>query len=77
VIPNAAIHRVNGKIGVWRIMKGDLHFTPIKLGVSDLNGSVQVCEGLKNGDQVVIYSEKMLTSHSRIHVVDHITGVSK
>lgn len=58
-------------------MEGDLRFIPIKLGVSDLNGYVQVREGLKNGDQVVNYSEKMLTAHSRIHEVERILGVSR
>ncbi|EHO2021698.1 TPA: efflux transporter periplasmic adaptor subunit, partial [Escherichia coli] len=56
---------------------GDLHFSPVKLGTSDLNGYVQVREGLKNGDQVVTYSEKALTARSRIHVVEHIPGVSR
>ncbi|TAM04445.1 MAG: efflux RND transporter periplasmic adaptor subunit [Pusillimonas sp.] len=75
VIPNAAVHREGGKIGVWQIVHGDLRFSPVKLGASDLNGYVQVREGLKNGDQVVVYSEKALTAHSRIHVVDHLPGV--
>lgn len=75
VIPNAAIQHQQGKVGVWQIVQGDLRFSPVKLGVADLNGRVQVQEGLKNGDQVVVYSEKALTTHSRIHVVDHIPGV--
>ncbi len=61
----------------WQIVDGDLHFSPVKLGTSDLNGYVQVREGLKNGDQVVTYSEKALTARSRIHVVEHIPGVSR
>ena len=77
LIPNAAVRRDGGKVGVWRIVDGGLHFSPTKLGASDLNGYVQVREGLKNGDQVVIYSEKALTAHSRIHVVDRIPGVSR
>jgi HlyD family secretion protein len=75
VIPNAAVQREGSKIGVWQIVQADLRFSPVKLGASDLNGYVQVREGLKNGDQVVVYSEKALTAHSRIHVVDHIPGV--
>ena len=77
LIPNAAVQREGNKIGVWQIVDGDLHFSPVKLGASDLNGYVQVREGLKNGDQVVTYSEKALTARSRIHVVDHIPGVSR
>lgn len=77
VIPNATIHRKDGKIGVWKIVDGHLRFSPVKLGASDLEGLVQVKEGLVNGDEIIIYSEKALTSHSRINVVDHIPGVSQ
>ena len=77
LIPNAAVQRMGDKIGVWQVVDGDLHFSPVKLGASDLNGYVQVREGLKNRDQVVTYSEKALTPRSRIHVVDHIPGVSR
>lgn len=77
LIPNAAVKREGDKVGVWQIVDGDLHFSPVKLGASDLNGYVQVREGLKNGDQIVTYSEKALTARSRIHVVDHIPGVSR
>ena len=77
LIPNAAVQRQGDKVGVWQIVDGDLSFSPIKLGASDLNGYVQVLDGLKNGDQVVTYSEKTLSARSRIHVVDRIPGVSK
>jgi HlyD family secretion protein len=78
VIPNAAVQREGDKVGVWQIVDGDLHFSPVKLGTaSDLDGYVQVREGLKNGDQVVTYSEKALTARSRIHVVDHIPESSR
>lgn len=75
-LQNAAVQRQGDKVGVWQIVDGDLRFSPVKLGVSDLNGYVQVLDGLKNGDQVVTYSEKALTAHSRIHVVNRIAGVS-
>lgn len=77
VVSNAAIHRNGDSVGVWTIADGDLHFTPVKLGAADLDGYVQVREGLKDGDQVVTYSEKALTESSRFHVVDRIPGVSK
>jgi RND family efflux transporter MFP subunit len=73
-ISNAAIRRDGDNTGVWKIVDGDLVFTPVKLGAYDLEGSVQVKQGLKTGDQVVIYSEKALTSRSRIYLVDNIPG---
>lgn len=77
VIPNAAIHRENGQVGVWQARDGDLHFTPVKLGVADLDGQVQIRDGLKNGDRVVVYSEKALTARSRIQMVEHIPGAAR
>ena len=76
IVPNAAIHHINGKLGVWQVTNGDLHFTPVSLGIADLEGRVQIREGLQIGDQVVAYSENTLNAHSRIHIVDHIPGVT-
>lgn len=78
VIPNAAVQRQGNQIGVWKIgADGRLRFAPVKLGRADLDGHVQVTEGLGNDDRIVVYSEKALNPHSRIHVVDSIPGVSK
>ncbi len=76
VIPNAAVQRIHGKLGVWQVTNNDLHFTPITLGTTDLDGNVQVCKGLKVDDRIVVYSAKILSAHSRIHVVDHLKGVN-
>lgn len=77
-IINAAIQRDgNNNVGVWQLIDDELRMTPVSLGVSDLDGYVQVREGLKEGDRIVLYSEKALTSNSRIHVVAHIPGVSR
>ncbi len=73
VLPNAAVQRVDGKTGVWQWAQGALQFTPVTLGVTDLEGQVQVLKGLSAGDQVVLYSEKTLTARSRIHVVERVT----
>lgn len=74
VIPNSAIHRLGGATGVWTLTDGRLRFAPVRLGVTDLDGNVQVTEGIAPGDRVVVYSEKTLTSHSRIRVVKRMPG---
>ena len=74
VIPNAAIRRIDGRIGAWLITDGRLEFRPIRLGVADLDGNVQVQEGLRPGERIVLFSEKALAARSRIHVVDHLAG---
>lgn len=75
VIPNAAVKHIDGKLGVWRVIDGDLRYTAVTLGNADLDGQVQVKEGLNVGDQVVVYSENALHAHSPIRVVEHIQGV--
>lgn len=76
-VANAALRRLGEQTGVWKLVDGDLQFVPVKLGASDLNGRVQVREGVAVGDQVVTYSEKTLTAKSRIKVVDHIAGAPR
>ena len=76
VIPNAAIRRIDGRLGVWRVEGRKLRYTPVSLGISDLEGRVQVRKGLKVGDRIALYSENALNKHKRIHVVDHIPGVT-
>lgn len=75
IIPDAAIQRNGERMGVWQVTDGSLHFAPVSLGRADLEGNVQVREGLKAGDQVVVYSANSLQARSRIRVVDHIPGV--
>ena len=71
-IPNAAVHRQNGQTGVWRIQGNNPVFTPVQLGAADLDGHVQVHDGLKEGDQLVVYSEKPLNPRHRLQVVEQI-----
>lgn len=68
VLPNAAIHRVDGVLGVWLLEHGDLRFMPIETGASDLDGQLQVTRGLRGGETVVLYSEHPLTAASRVKV---------
>lgn len=76
VIPNAAIRTVDGQRGVWKLMNEHVVFAPITLGRSDLDGHVQITKGLASGDRVVLYSDKMLSTRSRIHIVDRLPGVA-
>jgi hypothetical protein len=72
VIPNAAVRREGGKVGVWQLVDGELRFSPVVLGASDLDGFVQVREGLADGDQVVTLQRKGADGRSRVKVVEHI-----
>ena len=74
VVPNASVQRVDGRLGVWVVEEGQLLFTPVTLGASDLDGHVQILAGLAGGERVVVYSKKALHPTSRIKVVDRILG---
>lgn len=77
VVPNASVQRIDGRLGVWLIEESNLRFAPVKVGATDLDGRVQVLDGLKAGERVVVYSQRALGSRSRIDVVDQIPGVTK
>ncbi len=75
VVLNAAVKRLNGESGVWLVEKDDtLRFVPVEAGVADLSGRVQILRGLEPGSRVVLYSQKKLTAHSRIAVVDQLAA---
>ncbi|MFP5504913.1 MAG: efflux RND transporter periplasmic adaptor subunit [Gammaproteobacteria bacterium] len=73
-VPNAALQRHGGALGVWRVVDGALQFTPIRTGAADLDGRVQVREGLAAGERVVAYSATALNARSRIRIVDRLAG---
>ncbi len=52
VVPKIALRREGTQDGVYRVVKNTLRWTPVKLGVSNIN-SVQIVSGLQAGDQVV------------------------
>ena len=76
VVPNASVQRVDRVFGVWIVESERLRFAPVKTGVTDLDGRVQIVEGLKGGERVVVYSHKVLKSGSRIKIVERVTGKS-
>lgn len=73
VLPNAALHRLDNRTGVWRVSKAGVEFVAVKPGATDLDGRVQILEGLQNGDRVVLYSAKSLTRKSRIKLVEKLS----
>lgn len=76
VVPNASVQRVDGRIGVWVVEDDSLRFMPVKLGATDLDGRVQILDGLSGGERVVAYSQKALVANSRIKIVDQVMGKS-
>ncbi|MCW8856212.1 MAG: efflux RND transporter periplasmic adaptor subunit [Kangiella sp.] len=77
VIPNAALKRIDGVLGVWKIVDGDLEYAPVSIGATDLDGLVEIKSGISLGDSVVLHSEKGLAPNSRIKVVESLIGGDK
>ena len=76
VVPNASVKRVDGQLGVWLLNDAELIFAPIQKGASDLDGRVQILDGLESGDRVVVYSQRSLSARTRVKVVESLPGVS-
>jgi HlyD family secretion protein len=82
LVPNASIQRrvapsagqAREQATVWLLDGNALRLAPVRLGPSGLDGRVQVLDGLKAGDRIVVYSEKALAAGARIQVVDRLTA---
>jgi len=76
IISNASIRYRGSQAGVWRQADGQLRFAPVKIGAEGLDGQVQVLDGLRAGDVIVVYSARDLKDDSRIKVVPSLAGAS-
>lgn len=70
VVPNASVHRVDGRLGVWVVEGSRLHFAEVRTGMADRDGNLQILGGLKAGARVVVYSKSVLHAGSRISILD-------
>jgi len=77
LIPNAALHRRGAQLGVWRHVDGKLLFVGVRTGAEGADGLVQVTEGLRAGDVIVVHSERELSTASRIKVVTALVETAR
>ena len=71
VVPNASVHRVDGRLGVWIIEGSGLRFAEVRTGMADRDGNLQILRGLQAGARVVVYSKSALHAGSRISILNH------
>lgn len=76
-IPNAALRRVDGQQGVWRLEGEGIRFVPVRTGVHTLDGLVEVIDGLVSGDQVIVHSERDLKARDRVSVEATLAGIAR
>jgi len=70
ILPQASVRQFQGRMGVWKLTLNQLKFVEVKLGLFSPDGWVQVLQGMKLGDEVVVYSEKFITPEMRFKVVE-------
>ena len=74
LIPNAALRQRGAEKGGWLRDDEQLRFVPVKTGAEGLDGKVQIVDGLKAGDEIIVYSERDLQGDDRIKVVSSLVG---
>jgi len=73
-IPNASVRYRGPQPGAWRLSNGALEFVPLVLGAEGTDGRIQVREGLRADDTIVVYSERDLSDGSRYQIVTSLRG---
>lgn len=68
-LPNAALRTFGGQVGVWLYRGDSLMFAAVKPGATGADGKVQILDGIKEGDTVIVHSERDIDARSRIQVV--------
>lgn len=74
LVPNAALRQRGARTGVWLHTEGRLRFAAVTTGEQGPEGRVRIIDGLKAGDEVVVYSERDLEEGSRIRIVSALAG---
>ncbi|CRI63878.1 putative Secretion protein HlyD [Thiocapsa sp. KS1] len=76
-LPNAALQRRDGQLGVWVLDDAGPRFVAVETGARDLEGWVQIRDGLASGDRVILHSRVPLRPGRRIEIVEQIPGLPR
>lgn len=76
-VPNASVQRRGPQTGVWQVAGDRPEFAPVVLGARDLEGRVQVLQGLRADRSFVLHSLRALAPHQRVEVVDQLPGLAR
>jgi len=55
------------------LQEGRTRFYPVTVGITSFDGLTQIKTGLTVGEEVVVHSQRVLTSDLRVKVVDALT----
>lgn len=76
VIPASAVREEIGQTFVYAIENDQLHRRPVRIGLTDASGAVQVLEGLAAGDRIVRNNLGQLRDGAKVRVLDRPVTVS-
>ena len=69
VVPAAAVKKQGKQNGVWLVEAGSLRFQPVEIGAQSLDGKVQILKGISLQDNVVVYSQQLLSDGMKVRAV--------
>ena len=69
VVPAAAVKKQGKQNGVWLLKGSTLRFQPVEIGAQSLDGKVQVLKGISLQDNVVVYSQQLLSDGMKVRAV--------
>ena len=69
-VPQASVQQYQGRTGVWKVDGKQLTFSDVVWGAYSHDGWVQVISGLRQGDEVLVYSEKTIKANTRFQIID-------
>lgn len=73
LVPVASVQRVDGRLGLWRLIAEDrLEFVPVTLGMSDLDGQIQVTSGIQPGERILVYSKERINGQRPVRLVERL-----
>ncbi len=71
VVPAAAVKKQGKQNGVWLLEGNTLRFQPVEIGAQSLDGKVQILKGISLQDNVVVYSQQLLSDGMKVRAVKH------
>ena len=69
VVPAAAVKKQGKQNGVWLLEGNTLRFQPVEIGAQSLDGKVQILKGISLQDNVVVYSQQLLSDGMKVRAV--------
>ena len=69
VVPAAAVKKQGKQNGVWFLEGSTLRFQPVEIGAQSLDGKIQILKGISLQDNVVVYSQQLLSDGMKVRAV--------